>query len=224
VSALAPYIPRKEADLNNWLASFSTLVSANPQLYALTANDAATIAQLTAQWTAAYQPVTSPASNTAQAVQAKNEATARVLPQIRTYAQFIANCPGVSAGNKLGLKLNPRTSPPGPITAPNSFPALLFQQATPLAAVLRYRDSVEVSGKAKPYGVIQCRVFGAVSAAPLTDQSALPLFATPTKSPFMLSFTGDQAGQTFYAAARWATRTGLVGPWSPMIHFTVVAA
>jgi hypothetical protein len=42
------------------------------------------------------------------------------------------------------------------------------------------------------------------------------------KSPFTLSFAGDQVGQQFYAAARWATRTGLVGPWSQIISITVI--
>ena len=88
--------------------------------------------------------------------------------------------------------------------------------------MLRYRDSVEVSGKAKPYGVMQCQVFGMASATPVTDQTALPMVATPTKSPFMLNLPAATAGQQFYAAARWATRTGLTGPWSSIINFTVV--
>jgi len=33
-----------------------------------------------------------------------------------------------------------------------------------------------------------------------------------------------QAGQTLYLAARWATQKGDLSPWSPMIHFTVLAA
>ena len=222
MSAPAPYIPRREVDLTYWLRSFSAQISANYGAYGLMPSEAADIARLAAQWSAAYTPVTSNASKTPAAVAAKNIARVTVLAQIRTYAQRIANCPGVSAGAKIGLKLNPRTSAPGPITAPNSFPALLFQQATPLAAVLRYRDSIEVSGKAKPYGVMQCQVFGAASDTPVSDQDALALVATPTKSPFVLNFKGDQAGQQFYAAARWATRTGLVGPWSQIISFTVL--
>jgi hypothetical protein len=221
--APAPYIPRREADLTNWMRAFSAQISARPEAFGLSRNDAANIAALTAQWSAAYTPVTSKATKTPSAVQAKNETRVKVLAQIRIYAQNIANNPGVSSGDKIGLRLNPRTSGPGPITAPYSFPQLLFQQATPKQAVVRYRDSIEVSGKAKPYGVMQCRVFGMASDAPLTNQEALPLVATPTKSPFVLNFSGDQVGKQFYLAARWATRTGLVGPWSSIINITVVA-
>ena len=118
MSAPAPYIPRREVDLNNWLKAFSTQISAKPEAYGLMKADAANIAALTSQWTDAYGPVTSNATKTPQAVAAKNETRVRVLAQIRTYAQQIANCPGVNAGDKIGLKLNPRTTPPGKITAP----------------------------------------------------------------------------------------------------------
>ena len=59
---------------------------------------------------------------------------------IRTYAQNIANNPGVSTGNKIALGLNPKTSSPSPITPPTTFPSLALQSP-------------------KPYGVTQCQVF-----------------------------------------------------------------
>ena len=83
--ALPPYLPTKEADFNNWLNNFSTLISANPPAYGLMTTDAATIAAQNAAWTAAYGPVTSPATKTAQAVQHKNTAKVSVSAQIRTY-------------------------------------------------------------------------------------------------------------------------------------------
>ena len=103
-------------------------------------------------------------------------------------------------------------------------PMLSFQSASVLSAILRYHDSDDgVSTKAKPYGVVQCQVFGQTSATPITNPASLPLIATPTKTPFTLTFTAAQAGQTLYLAARSATRTGLTGPWSAMIKFIVTA-
>jgi len=94
-------------------------------------------------------------------VGAKNVAKVTVTAQIRTYAQTIANNPGVSGDNKIALGLNPKTSTPSPITPPTTYPALTLQNQTPLQATLRYRDSAaSVSVKAKPYGVTQCQVFG----------------------------------------------------------------
>ena len=108
-------------------------------------------------------------------MQRKNIAKVTVTAQIRTYAQAIANNPGVSADNKVALGLNPKTSTPSPITPPSTFPALTLQSQTPLQAVIRYRDSAaSPSVKAKPYGVTQCQVFGMASATPVTDRSTLP--------------------------------------------------
>ena len=161
---VANYLPARQAKFDQWLVNFSKQTSASPYAYGLTNTDAATIAQLAAQWSAAYQPVTSNATKTAQAVAAKDEARVIVTAQIRTFAQAIANNPGVAAWNKVGLRLNPRTSPWSGITAPTTRPTLSFQSATPLSAVLRYHDSDDgVSTKAKPYGVVQCQVFGQTS-------------------------------------------------------------
>ena len=75
--------------------------------------------------------------------------------------------------------------------------------------------------KAKPYGVTQCQVFGMASETPITRQSLLPMIATPTKSPFVLDLSGADVGKQFYAAARWAIRSGELGPWSPILQFTI---
>ena len=220
---VANYLPARTKDFNNWLVAFAKQTSATPWAYGLTAADAATIANHVAEWSTAYLPVTSPATKTAVTVAAKNAARVIVTARIRTFAQAIANNPGVSSGNKTGLGLNPGTRKWTHVTAPNTRPVLSFQSASPLAAILRYRDSDGVSTKAKPYGVVQCRVFGQSSPEPIADRTTLPLIATPTKSPFILTFADGQAGQTIYLAARWATRTGLTGPWSSIIKFIVTA-
>ena len=171
---LAPYIPVRDADLNNWLANFSTLITAAPATYGLSTADAATIASEVAAWVAAYTPVTSSSTKTAQAVAIKNTAKVTVISQIRVYAQVVANNPGVTSGNKIALGLNPKTSGPSPITAPTSNPVLVVQSAGHLSIILRYRDSAaSPSVKAKPYGAIACQIFGGPSATPIVARSRL---------------------------------------------------
>jgi hypothetical protein len=220
--ALPPYIPAKDADFTSFLANFSTLISANPPAFGLLTSDAANIAAQNAAWAAAYGPITSPATKTAQAVSAKDVAKITVTAQIRTYAQNIANNPGVSVDNKIALGLNPKTSTPSPITPPTTNPILALQGQAPLRATLYYRDSAaSPSVKAKPYGVTSCQVYGMASTTPITDRSLLPLVAQPTKAPFTLNFSDADVGKTFYCAARWIIRTGELGPWSSIFNFTV---
>lgn len=223
--ALPPYIPPKDADFNNWLLNFSTLLSANPPLYGLTSTDAANVATVTTAWTAAYTPVTSPSTKTAMAVSAKNTAKINALSTVRPYAQQISLNAGVASGDKTAIGVNPRTSTPTPVTAPTTNPVLTLQSCSNLSAYVRFRDSAAaVSVKAKPYGVLQLQLAGATSPTVVTDPTSLPLKATPTKSPFVLTFSSADIGKQFYCAGRWVTRSGLTGPWSPIISFTVVGS
>ncbi len=215
-------MPDAQAGFNNWLVNFSTLVSATPYAYGLSPADAANIAAVTAQWTAAYLPVTSKATKTPQAVAAKD--TARVMAKaiVRPYAQTIANNPGVSAANKIALRLNPRTNARTAITAPVTCPVLSVQSATNLSITVRYRDSAtKVDSKAKPRGVTACQIFAAASATRITDPTLLPLKMLATKSPVVVHFDASEANMPAYFAARWGVQTDGVSPWSPIVSFTV---
>jgi hypothetical protein len=223
--SVAPYIPVRDVDLNNWLANFSTLISASPSTYGLLASDGVTIASEVAAWVLAYTPCTSPATKTATAVGIKNTAKVTVVSQIRVYAQVIAKNPGVTSGNKIALGLNPGTSFPSPITPPASNPVLVVQSAGHLSIILRYRDSAaSPSVKAKPYGVIGAQIFGGPSATPITVPVPSPLLTIATKSPVTITFPGGSGGMQGYFWARWAITTGGVSPWSPIINFTIPAA
>jgi hypothetical protein len=220
--ALAPYIPTRDSQLILWLENFSTLISATPSAYGLSAGDAATIAGLVASYSAAYTPVTSPATKTAEAVQAKNTAKVLTLAQIRVFAQNIAINPGVSSSDKIAVGVNPRTSTPAPVTPPASNPVLVVQGGGNLSVVLRYRDSAaSPSVKAKPYGAIQCQVRYGASPTLISDPMVLPNVAVVTKSPFQIVFTPSDGGKQAYFAARWATRRGEYSPWSGVQSFTV---
>lgn len=220
--ALAPYIPTKEAQLNTWLANFSTLITASPGTYGLMASDATAIAAAVAAWTAAYNLIVSPSTKTAATVSAKNSQRVMVLATVRPYAQTISLNPGVTSGNKIALGLNPRTSTPVPITTPTTYPILSAQSTSTAGTIMRYRDSVaSPSVKAKPYGVTGVQIFGMASATPVTDPSTLPLVETATKSPLVVALGSGSAGKTGYFVARWITRKGLIGPYGPIISYVV---
>jgi hypothetical protein len=221
--AVAPYIPTKQALFDTWFLNFSTLITANPMLYGLAAGDAVTIAADYTSWHSAYVLTTSPTTKSASNVSAKNTALTMVLPTIRTYAQQIANNPGVLSANKIALGLNPKTSTPSPVTPPASNPVLTVQSQSPGALILRYRDSAaSVSVKSKPYGVTQLALYALQSVTPITDPTLLARVATATKSPFQFAPPAASKGLTMYLAGQWVTRKGLVSPFSPVISFVVM--
>jgi hypothetical protein len=220
--SLAPYIPNREAVLNNWLSNFSTKLTASPATYGLSAADATAVSAQVALWAAAYALITSPSTKSPANVQAKNIVRVQTLALIRPYAQLISQNAGVTASNKTAIGVSTRTNPPTPITTPTTTPILSYVSGASLHGIFRYRDSVaSPSVKAKPYGVIQIQIFAMTSTTAVTDPTLLPQIAVTTKSPFTLTWPSADLGARVYMAARYVTRTGKVGPFSPILSFTV---
>ena len=105
--ALASYIPSKNANLKNWLANFSSLITTSPSLYGLASADAANISNAVAAFNLAFTPITSGATKTAAAVSAFNTQKVLTLAVVRPYAQAISLNVGVSSNNKVAPGLEP---------------------------------------------------------------------------------------------------------------------
>lgn len=220
--ASPPYIPNGDADFENWLANFSTLLTAAPATYGLIAADAAAVAAQQAAWSAAYTAAIGGTTRGPFTIATKDTARVTALATVRPYAQLIANNAGVSVDDKIAIGVNPRTNPPSPITVPATYPLISVVSATMLNHVLRFRDQLaSPSVKSKPYGVMSVQLFGMTSVTPVTDPTTLPLIIAATKTPLQVNWDSAAANKLAYYAGRWATRTGLVGPWSPIVAFTV---
>lgn len=220
--AVPSYIPPRNANYIAWAANFATLIAASPATYGLTTGDATTISAENTVLAAAYAKITSPSTKTAATVSAFNTAKVVSLALFRPYAQTISLNAGVSSANKTALGVNPRTSVPTPITAPTTTPVLTIQSTSTAGSILRYRDATaSPSVKSKPFGVVQIQIFAETSATPITDPTTLPYLVALTKSPAQVPLGAEAAGKTGYFAARWITKKGLVGPWSPIISYIV---
>lgn len=216
------YIPPRDADLLSWSLNFATLIAASPATYGLMSSDAAAITVAQTLYSTDYAIAISPSTRTPQSIQAKDTSKVQLLATVRPYAQQVANNAGVSSSLKISLGLNGRTNTPTPVAAPTSNPVLVVQSALPYQHILRYRDAlVSPSVKAKPANVTQAQIYAMVSVTPVTDPALLSFLGVNTKSPFAITWDSSNVGKQAYYAARWQTRTGLVGPWSPIISFTV---
>lgn len=220
--SVAPYIPAKDSDLDLWSANFSTLLTAAPSTYGLTAGDATTVAAEVAAWHAAYLLTTSPATKTKATVAAKDTAKILLLSQLRPFAVQISLNAGVASTDKVAIGVNPRTSTPTPIPVPVTNPVITIDSTSTAGSIVRYRDTTSSpSVKSKPFGAIGMQMFAKSSATPITDPATLALQGTQTKSPFIQAMGPAEAGKTVYFAGRWITRKGLVGPFSPIVSYVV---
>jgi hypothetical protein len=220
---MSSYIPSQDAALKAWAENFDALITANPATYGLVPADAVSIDGFVDAFSAAYLVITNPATKTKPAVANKDGAKAAMLSIVRGYAQQIKLNQGVTNENKLALGLTLSDGTPTPIPAPSSNPILSVIGATMGQQTIRFADVNTPALRAKPFGAIGLQLFRHIGIAPISDPALATFNAFVTRQPYGVSFDNADNGKTCTYFARWQTRTGLVGPWSPPVSFTVAA-
>ena len=221
------YIPAKDADFANWLLNFSTLLTAAPVTYGLTAPDATAVAAQETAFSAAYALAIDPGTRTAATVAAKDAARAAAEAVVRPYAVQISLDAGVLPADKVAIGVTLRSTTPTPIPAPTTAPVLGIVSQIAGRATISYRDASLPSGKAKPFGAIGMEVYVTLGTAPSVSPDSAQYRGTITKSPNGLTFGPTDSGKTATVWGRWVTRSGpagtaQVGPWSAALSFVVM--
>lgn len=216
-----PYIPARDADYDQWLANFSTVISANPATYGLASADATAIATAFANWHAAYLLVTQPSTKTASTVAAKDVQKASSLIVARGYAQIIQSNAGVSNSAKATAGLTVRATGRTPIPAPATSPILGLVGGTPGESTLKYADTSTPTTKAKPFGALQLELWEQIAPTGTPSIDSASFIGLYTKTPFAVDTPTGDAGKVGVFWGRWTTRTGLVGPWSAPLTITL---
>lgn len=220
------YIPARDADFNTWLLNFSTLLTASPTTYGLTAPDAVLVAAQQTAFAAALTAATDPATRTPVTVAAKDAARASAEFVVRPYAVQISLNPAVTNGNKTAIGVTVRTTTPTPVPAPVTPPAIELLMAQPLTQQLQIRPVGSVN-KAKPPGCIAIEIARSVGTMAATDPSQLAIIGQYGKTPLIQTFDSGDQGKIVTYAARYRTRSGpagvsQAGPWSALASFVVI--
>lgn len=219
-----PYIPNRDADLDGWLATFQTLVAADPPRYGLVTADSDEITSYVNTWHAALLLVQDLGTKTRGTVAAKDAAKAACLDIVRPYAMLIKQNAGVAVEDKAALGLNLRDVTPTPVPPPSLSPSLELIGASPLEHTLRFSTPIEGgASRAKPAGAIGLQLWGDISATAPAGPEACRFFLFATRAKFSMSFGSGDVGKTCYYYGRWQNAKGQVGPWSTRLSFTVAA-
>lgn len=222
---VAPYIPPKDADLANWADNFTTRLTAAPGLFGLLASDAAAVAAVVTPFLTAYTAAINPSTRTPVTIAAKDTDKIGMLSLVRQYAIQISLNAGVLTSDKIDIGVNPRTTTPAPITNPTTQPIVTIASAISLGHVIRFRDELSSpTVKSKPYGVTQLQLFASASATPIPYPTGLAFKSVLTKAPAIITWDPSDGGKVAYYAGRWQTRSGLVGPWGPIVSMTIPTA
>jgi hypothetical protein len=108
-----------DAELYNGTINFSTMISATPSAYGLSAPQAASYATLSDSYKVAYETIQTPSTRTKGAVAAKNAAKILLRVAASDLAKIIEGTSTVTDQQKIDLGLNVRKTP-GPMGPPGT--------------------------------------------------------------------------------------------------------
>jgi hypothetical protein len=215
------YIPSTDSDLSLFADQFGAYCTGNYASLGMTGAQADDLADLVQIFDAALALARAPETKTKATVAAKDAAKANMLLSLRYWAQLIKTSPGISNEVKATLGLNIDDKQPTPVPAPSTTPLISIVGAIPLSHSLRFADSATPDKRSKPAGAILLELRCSVGTVEPQDIDAVPLRALYSRNPVTVTFDGDDVGKTAWYYARWVTKTGLVGPWSSLVSFTV---
>jgi hypothetical protein len=217
------FLPTQESVLDNWLANFSTLISADPAAYGLSPADAAQIAAEVDKWHALYLVAESPETRTRGAVAAKRGQKKVVVAVVRGFAARVRANDAVSDELKLGLGLKLRPRRGEPVGVPASAPALALTGFKLGRHELRALDPDTRPSRGKPPKIAAIMVYRAVAPAMVNRPQDAEFLTLSTRVRIESAFTRADHGQTATYFARWINSKGEAGPWSAAMSAPIAA-
>ena len=217
------YIPADDASLIAFTDNFTQAIEANEANFGLVPADFAELDALAGAYGVALQNHNAAQNNARQQKQAKDNAKAALLPKLRNAAQRANISPAINDQRRAALGLTIRDATPTAVSAPTTQPVLFVDTANRLQHIIRFRDSLTPTSKAKPAGVFGCEIYRKIGGDAPASVQECEFVGLDSATPYLLDYGSESGGQQVHYLGRWATRSGLTGPTSDLISATVVA-
>jgi len=206
-----PYIPTRDADVDNWANNFQNLLTLDPAKYGLAAADAAIVAGQFTIWHTAYQLAIAPETRTKPAVADKDGEKLTLLQICRDYAAQIRANKGVTDEDKAALGLTIPDPTPTPVPVPSTIPVINVPLAGPGKHAMNITDQLTPDSKAKPAGVAGMLLFRGTSPTGPVAFSACSVHSMQTRSDVLIDTSDVTAGHFVTYYGKWYNRKGQFG-------------
>jgi hypothetical protein len=208
-----PWPPNREADLVTWTQNFSTLISATPTVFGLTAPMALAYATLSGNFVTSYNVANAESTRTRVTVADKNAKKATMLASARSLIRTIQGTASVTPAQKIELGINPRDIVPSPIPAPANPPLLQIVSAIGRTVKIRLKDSVSTDRRGRPPGAAGATVFSFVGPTAPSDPSEYHFEGNTSLTVVDILFPDDTpSGAQVWITAFWRNARGISGP------------
>ena len=204
------FFPNTDSALLSWAQHFSSMITATPIPYGITAAEATALASLVTSYQTALVACEPTVRNKA-ATAAKNSARAALKISAKQLASIVEGQASVSDAQKIALGLTVRVTP-SPVPAPSNPPELDIVSVTGRTVKVRVHNNVKMK-RARPLGVTGNTLFSFVGAIAPGDLGAWTFQGNSSKTVLEVVFPeATPAGSSVWLLAFWYNGKGQSGP------------
>ena len=210
-----------DADLVIWSTSFSKTLAATPEVFNVTAQQAAVMSDLSAQFEAAVAVWREPASRTPVASANKSAIRAKLLGRASYLVNSINSNPDTTDAQRTQLDIRGRKKG-SPIDRPRVAPLVDVASVDGRVATV-VLHATEGGRRGKPAGAAGANVFSFVGDEPPADFNDWLFEGMLTKTRFELNFEQSAGSNTAWVTANWYNEKGQTGPAGAVVRIDLPA-
>uniref|UniRef100_B8HK67 Uncharacterized protein n=1 Tax=Cyanothece sp. (strain PCC 7425 / ATCC 29141) TaxID=395961 RepID=B8HK67_CYAP4 len=211
------YIPRSDSDFTTWQTNFLNYASTNAATLSLTPAELQPLLTAQTYWQESYSEHIEAQASADAALQRKNESREAYETIIRALVKRLQGSPELTNDQRAAMGLSIPSAKRTAVPVPTTAPSLNVDTSQRLRHTIVFTDGTRT---AKPDGVRGCEIWVKLGTAP-TDPEELTFLGLDTRSPYMVSCDGNEAGQMAHYMARWSNTRGETAPWSETVSATI---
>jgi hypothetical protein len=215
------YIPRPDAEFDNYQATFISYASANMSALGLLTGNITSLTTAQTTWNSAFAAHIAAVAAARSAREAKDDAKAALVGVIRQMAMKVQGQTTVTDAQRQALGITVADTVATPSPAPTTRPVVTADTSQRLQVTLSWSDESTPDTRSKPAGVLGAEIYVKVDGAPPTDLDDCEFLSVDTKSPYVATFDGADANKIAHFMVRWLSTRGERGPVSETVSATI---
>lgn len=220
-----PYMPDSDSGKARWMERFITQLEKDPERYGFDDPRMFEHYRRTIRtFIKAADAVAAKGQRSPSLVAEKNRAKKEAVKMCRDFAMQFKADSSLTIEDKRALGLHVDAADPeeaklpaGLLTGSLGYPTLYVQNSPNGGHVIRYKDLMSPTSKAKPKGVSHLLLYGAIGEKPNMRKTHARLLGAYTSRPFEIMYPVSCGLEGLYVTyfGRWLTTRGEMSPWSP---------
>jgi len=215
------YIPTPDNDFLAWEQRFARYANNSMPALGLAPGELDDVNAAQGDWVSAWFANTDAQDDAEAARQAKDAARATYETLIRALVKRLQASAAVDDSERAALGITVRDAIRTAASVPISKPVTIIDARTRLQHSIAFADEGTPTKRSKPSGVMGCEIWIKIGGDPPVDPREVKFLALDTATPYVVTFTGADAGKSAHYMLRWVNSRGEKGPWSATVSATI---